>query len=171
MQNLPARTLSALQILQSSAAFTPTIRQISKEPDSGELAQSVHARVRMNLVADALAARVKQFAIRVVKFARTLPRDPSGDAIGRQLIRSATSESANYHAARRARSRREFIAKLGVVAEEADETEHWLDILRAIPLEPGPELDALYIESRELRAIFVQSVRTARRNQAKNPTP
>ena len=76
--------------------------------------------------------------------------------------RSASGVSANYHAAGRARSRAEFIAKLGVVAEEADETEHWLTVMRDAQLTSGVEFDWLLNESRELRAIFVQSVKTAR---------
>jgi len=62
-----------------------------------------------------------------------------------------------------------IIAKLGVVAEEADETEHWLDVIRSSGLAKGAELEWLYSESRELRAIFVQSVKTARRNHGGTP--
>jgi len=85
----------------------------------------------------------------------------------RQLARSGTSISANYRAAGRARSRAEFTAKIGVVAEEADEAEHWLEILRESRLASGAELDSLWQESRELRAIFVASTATARANQRK----
>lgn len=72
--------------------------------------------------------------------------------------------SSNYRAARRARSRREFVAKLGVVVEEADETEGWLEDVEAAKLASGVEFDWLLNESHELRAIFVQSVKTARAN-------
>jgi len=65
---------------------------------------------------------------------------------------------------RRARSRAEFIAKIGLVAEEADESEHWLDVLEESGTASGPELDSLRQESRELRAIFVASATTARKN-------
>jgi len=97
-------------------------------------------------------------------FVRTLPQNPSTDMIGRQLAKAATSESANYRAARRARSRAEFIAKMGTVAEEADESEHWLDVLAESRTGSGPEFEWLLGESRELRAIFVASARTARAN-------
>jgi len=78
----------------------------------------------MNSQAEKLRQRVKHFAVRVVRFVRTLPCEPAGDAIGRQLVRSGTGVSSNYRAACRARSRAEFIAKLGIVVEEADEAEH-----------------------------------------------
>lgn len=93
-----------------------------------------------------------------------LPRDPSTDAIARQLAKAAPSESANYRAARRARSRAEFVAKIGTVAEEADEAEHWLDVLRESGVGSGSEFEWLLNESRELRAIFVASATSARAN-------
>ena len=101
-------------------------------------------------------------------FARALPRDPASGEIARQLTRSGTGESANYHAARRGRSRAEFIAKLGIAAEEADETEHWLIVVTETQIVTSPpllkELAWLLDEARQLRAILVQSVRTARAN-------
>ena len=122
--------------------------------------------------ADDLAARVKRFAIRAIKFARGLPRGPAIDGMVRQFADAATSQSANYGAARRGRSRREFVAKLGTVVEESDETEHWLAVIRganlAITDTAIQELDWLTSEAAELRAIFGQSVRTARANLAKN---
>jgi four helix bundle protein len=115
--------------------------------------------------ADELAARAKCFAVRVLKFMRTLPHEIPIDAVARQLAKSGPSVSANYRSARRARSRVEFIARLGIVADEADESEHWLEVLRESELANGPELDWLIDESRELRAIFVRSVTTARANR------
>jgi len=121
--------------------------------------------------ANELADRLKRFAIRIVTFARALPRDPACGEIARQLTRSGTGESANYHAARRGRSRAEFIAKLGVAAEEADETEHWLIVVTETQIVTSPpllkELTWLLDEARQLRAILVQSVRTARANYPK----
>jgi four helix bundle protein len=118
--------------------------------------------------ANELAARLKRFATRIVIFARAMPRDPSSEVLAKQLTGSGTAESANYHAARRRRSRAEFIAKLGVAAEEADETEHWLTVIHdahIISTTAGlKELDCLLDESRQLRAILVASVKTARTN-------
>jgi four helix bundle protein len=118
--------------------------------------------------ADALRARVKRFAIRVLRFVRTLPRDPVTDSVARQLAKSGPSVSANYHSAGRGRSRDEFIARLGVVVDEADESVHWLTVLRDGGLAAGKELDWLIGESGELRAIFSASLSTARRNHRGN---
>lgn len=97
-----------------------------------------------------------------------MPRDPSSEVLAKQLTGSGTAESANYHSARRARSRAEFIAKLGIAAEEADETEHWLTVIsdaHIISTTAGlKELHWLSDESRQLRAILVASVKTARAN-------
>jgi len=122
----------------------------------------------MSSTADLLAKRTREFATRIVRFARRFPGDGATQDIARQLVRAATSESANYQAARRGRSRAEFIAKLGIVAEEADETEHWLQLVAEAGLVTTPaaldELAWLTGEAAELRAIFVQSVKTARKN-------
>ena len=122
----------------------------------------------MSSKANELAARLKRFATRIVIFARAMPNDPSSDVLARQLTGSGTAQSANYHAARRGRSRGEFIAKLGVAAEEADETEHWLTVIHdahVISTTTGlKELESLMNESRQLRAILVASVTTARTN-------
>ena len=117
----------------------------------------------VSIESDQLAERARHFAVRILKFARTLPRGPAFDPVVRQLAASATSVAANYRAAR-ARSRAEFIAKIGLVAEEADESEHWLEVLEESGTASGSEFDALRRESRELRAIFVASATTARKN-------
>ncbi len=111
-----------------------------------------------------LRERVKRFAIRIARFVRTLKQTMEGQEIGRQLLRAGTGVSSNYHAAGRGRSRAEFIAKLGVVLEEADESEHWLDVLHKSDIGCGPELDWLRDEAAQLRAIFQQAVKTARAN-------
>jgi four helix bundle protein len=76
-----------------------------------------------------LRIRTKSFAVRIVKLFRSLPRTEEARVIGRQLLRSGTSVAANYRAVCRSRSRAEFIAKVGVVVEEADETVLWLELL------------------------------------------
>ena len=97
-----------------------------------------------------------------------MPTDPSSQVLVKQLTGSGTAQSANYRAARRGRSRAAFIAKPGVAVEEADETEHWLAVIRdahIISTTTGlKELAWLCDESRQLRAILVTSVRTARAN-------
>jgi four helix bundle protein len=114
--------------------------------------------------AEELRHRVKSFAIRLLKFVKTLPRDPATSEVAHQLARSGPSVSSNYHSACRARSRREFISKLGLVLEEADESEHWLKLLGDGTLVEGSELDWLQSEASQLRAIFKASVTTARAN-------
>jgi four helix bundle protein len=113
---------------------------------------------------DELRGRAKRFAIRVLKFVKTLPNDPATLAVARQLARSAPGVSANYHSAGRSRSPAEFRARLGVVLDEVDETVGWLEMLKASGSAAGSEIDWLVGESRELRAIFVQAVKTARFN-------
>jgi four helix bundle protein len=114
--------------------------------------------------ADLLSERSELFAVRILKFVRSLPHDPAADAVARQLARSGPGISSNYRSARRGRSRAEFIARLGIVVDEADETNHWLSVAAKTQLASGEELDWLLQESIELRAIFVRSLTTARHN-------
>ena len=111
-----------------------------------------------------LKARTKQFALRVMKLVDALPNTIAGRAIGNQLVRSSTSVGANYRAACRGRSKAEFIAKIGTVAEEADESAYWIEMI----MEGGllkPELALpLHEEAEELTAIFTASGRTAKAN-------
>src|SRR3954452_24524895 len=88
-----------------------------------------------------LKARTKQFAVRVMKLVDSLPRTIQGRVVANQIIRSATSVAANYRAACRARSRAEFIAKIGVVEEEADETAFWLELIVECEIRSGKQID------------------------------
>ncbi|MGA2075741.1 MAG: four helix bundle protein [Terriglobia bacterium] len=110
-----------------------------------------------------LRDRTKQLAIRVLKLCGSLPRTDAAHTIGRQLLRSGTSVAANYRAVGRARSQAEFVAKMGVVIEEADESVFWLELLVESGMVPKPRLEALTAEANELVAIFVASQKTARR--------
>lgn len=82
-----------------------------------------------NCNADLLKDRTKQFALQVIRLCRTLPRSPESTIIARQLLRSSTSVGANYCAVCRARSTADFVSKLGIVLEEADETLFWIELL------------------------------------------
>jgi four helix bundle protein len=115
-----------------------------------------------------LIARTKAFSLRILKLVDHLPRTTSGRAIGNQLVRSGTSVGANYRAACRSRSRAEFIAKLGIVAEEADETIYWLELIRDGNLLSANKLKELIKEADELTAIFTAGRRTSSRNQTSN---
>jgi four helix bundle protein len=110
----------------------------------------------------ALKNRTKQFALRVIRLCQALPKNDECRAISRQLLRSATSIAANYRAACRGRSKPEFIAKIGIVVEEADETVLWIELLIEANLFPGEKLQPLLKEAKELLSIFAASQRTAR---------
>jgi four helix bundle protein len=122
----------------------------------------------VNEVTEALRQRARRFAVRLVKFLRSLPHDSATTEIVRQLAKAGPATSANFRAACRGRSRREYIAKLGVVVEEADETEHWLLVLIEAEIASGSEVQQLLDEARQLRAIFKASHDTARRNDQVN---
>jgi len=112
-----------------------------------------------------LKGRTKQFGLRVMCLVDALPNTTSGRAIGNQLIRSGTSVGANYRAACRGRSRAEFIAKLGIVVEEADECCYWLELIMEGGLLPPVKVMPLHTEAEELTAIFVAAVHTAKKNE------
>src|SRR5213594_4154777 len=116
-----------------------------------------------------LSDRTRAFALAVVRFVQRLPRNPTADVIGKQLLRAGTSVGANYRAACRARSRREFIAKMGIVEEEADESQFWLDLLIARGATDSDRAVALRQEASQIVAINVSSIRTARRTPRSNP--
>jgi len=111
---------------------------------------------------EVLKDRTKSFALRIVRLYRSLPRSEEARILGTQLLRSSTSIGANYRAACRGRSRAEFIAKLGIVLEEADETVYWLELIQEAGIFPENRLSDVAKEANELVAIFVSSVRTAK---------
>jgi len=106
--------------------------------------------------------RTKDFAKRVINLCRQLPETREGRLIGNQIFRSGTSVGANYRAACRGRSKAEFIAKLGIVLEEADETLYWLEILSETKIVKANLLKSLMKEADELVGIFVASLKTAK---------
>ncbi len=108
-----------------------------------------------------LRARTKRFALRVLCLYRSLPSKDEARIFGKQVLRSGTSIGANYRAACRARSKAEFVAKLGIVLEEADETIYWLELLVEGGIVKGEKLESLIREANDLTAIFVASLRTA----------
>jgi four helix bundle protein len=110
-----------------------------------------------------LRARTKEFAIRIVHLFRSLPQAKEAQVIGNQLLRCGTSVGANYRAACQARSKAEFIAKIGIVAEEADETVFWIELLSDIGIMKKERLEPLRKEAQELTAIFSASRQTAKR--------
>ncbi|MHC4562260.1 MAG: four helix bundle protein [Planctomycetota bacterium] len=109
--------------------------------------------------------RTKQFALRVIRLTEALPKGRLADVLGRQLLRSGTSVGANYRSACRAKSRADFIAKMGIVEEELDECMYWLDLIIEESLVSRQRLTPLMAEANELLAMTVSSIRTARNNR------
>lgn len=107
--------------------------------------------------AEELKERTKKFALRVLKLVAALPNNVQGKAIGGQLVRSGTSVAANYRAACRGRSRAEFIAKIGVVEEEADESAFWLELIIDSGLLRVGNVPPLLQEANELIRIRARS--------------
>ena len=110
---------------------------------------------------DNLKQRTKEYALQVIRLVRALPSKPEGWVIGKQLLRSGTSVGANYRAACRARSRAEFVAKLGIVIEEADESAFWLDLIIESGLLKEDLVEPILKETDEILAIMISSSNTA----------
>ncbi|MGO9088081.1 MAG: four helix bundle protein [Candidatus Sulfotelmatobacter sp.] len=122
----------------------------------------------MVLTPKELQQRTRAFAMRVLRAFRSLPDSREGRILGQQLLRAATSVAANYRSACRARSRRDFLSKLGIVEEEADESLFWLEFIAEAGLIPQVKLKDLISEASQLTAIFVASRQTARNNNRKS---
>jgi len=117
-----------------------------------------------------LKRRTKQFALRCLKLADSLPKSNSGRIAANQLGRCGTSVGANYRAACRARSKLEFLSKLGICEEEADESGFWIEIIMEGGMKPTKLLRPLHPEADELTRIMAASIRTARPRRAiQNP--
>jgi four helix bundle protein len=114
---------------------------------------------------EALRDRTKKFAMRGIRLFQRLPHLTEAQVLGKQLLRAATSVGANYRAAGRARSKAEFVAKIGIVVEEADEAIFWLECLMESGIVKPDLLRDLLAEANELVAIFAASQRTARQSK------
>ena len=112
-----------------------------------------------------LKPRTKQFAIRAIRLVEALPATRTADVIGRQLMRSALSVGSNYRSACRARSRADFVSKMGIVEEEIDECLYWMEMLIESGAMKQERLEPLMSEASEIAAMVVASIRTARRNR------
>ena len=116
----------------------------------------------MGEIAEELKARTMRFALDVCALIKHLPHSEPSQTVQRQLTKAATSVAFNYRAACRARSHKEYTAKIGLVDEEADESVGWLEFIEAARLLKSSELVRLIVESRELAAIMSASYGTAR---------
>jgi four helix bundle protein len=110
-----------------------------------------------------LKQRTKAFAIRVVRMVKVFPKGIASNVIAYQIVKSSTSTAANYRAACRAKSNTDFIAKIKIVEEEADETLFWLEIISEIELVKKVRIVELIKEANELTAIFSSSAITAKK--------
>jgi four helix bundle protein len=109
-----------------------------------------------------MKTRTKRFALAVIRFVQSLPKDRVADVLGTQLLRAATSVGSNYRAACRAKSTADFIHKLKIVEEESDESQFWMEILVESGLIALEKLDALIREADEILAIIVATLKSVR---------
>lgn len=119
------------------------------------------------MTSEDLKKRTKVFSIEIIYLTRLFPKNDEGFIIKKQIIRSATSVAANYRAVCRARSSADFISKIAIVEEEADETLFWLEIATEIELVNSEQAAKLMDEANQLTAIFSASRKTARTNNMK----
>ena len=112
-----------------------------------------------------LKNRTKNFALRILKLSRTLNNNMQEKIIAKQILRSGTSVAANYRAALRGKSKADFISKLGIVIEEADETMFWLELIMEDKILRKELIENLYRENNEIVAIMVTTRNTAIKNK------
>lgn len=112
-----------------------------------------------------LQERTKKFALDIITFTERLPNTRAGNVLGKQLLRAGTPVGANYRAACRSISRADFISKINIVEEEADECMYWLDLIEGAKISNQTQIDVLRKEADELTAIFTASGRTAKQNK------
>ena len=111
-----------------------------------------------------LQKRTKEFALRIIRMFATLPKSTEAQVLGKQVLRSGTSVGANYREAHRARSKAEFISKVGDCLKELDETAYWFELLTESDLVPSSKLSALQDECQQLLAIFTSIAKKAKSN-------
>ncbi|HSN08082.1 MAG TPA: four helix bundle protein [Hanamia sp.] len=112
-----------------------------------------------------LQKRTKKFHVDIIKLCSDFPRNATGFETAKQLIRSAGSVGANYRATVRAKSNADFIYKIEIVLEEADESHYWLEVVKEAGIKTGTEVDRLIDEANQLTAIFAATDKTAKANK------
>ena len=117
------------------------------------------------MTAEIMKDRTKKFAKQIILLCRKLPKNREGNLIGNQIFRSGTSVASNYRAACRGRSKAEFIAKMGIVEEEADETIFWLEVIEEVEILKNDSISSLMQKCNEILSIVVSSINTARRRK------
>jgi len=112
--------------------------------------------------------RTKLFALGIIQLVESLPKERTAEVLSRQLLRSGTSVGSNYRSACRAKSMADFISKMGIVEEEADESLYWMELLIEAGIEVSLQMKALMKEAGELLAITVASIQTSRKSKNLN---
>jgi four helix bundle protein len=112
--------------------------------------------------ANEMKKRTKAYGLAIIKLVESLPNTPTNRVIGNQLLKCGTSVGANYRASCRAKSKADFIAKMGIVEEEADETVYWMEMLVDAGIVPSSAVAELCVEGDQIVAITVSSINTAR---------
>jgi four helix bundle protein len=115
--------------------------------------------------ADEMKKRTSAFALRIIHLVEALPKTRTADVIGKQLLRCGTSVGANYRASCRAKSQADFVAKMGIVEEEADDTIYWIELLIESNLVGKDRVANLLDEANQIVSITVSSIKTARDNK------
>jgi len=115
--------------------------------------------------ADEMKKRTRAFALRIIRLVESLSKTRTAAVIGKQLLRCGTSVGANYRASCRAKSQADFVAKMGIVEEEADETIYWIELLVESGLTEKDRVANLLDEANQIVAIVVSSIKTARENK------
>jgi four helix bundle protein len=115
--------------------------------------------------------RTKLFALGIIQLVESLPKERTAEVLGRQLLRSGTSVGSNYRSACRAKSIADFISKMGIVEEEADESLYWMELLIEAGINVNLKMEALMKEAGELLSITVASIKTARKSQSLSRKP
>lgn len=121
-------------------------------------------------MANDLKDRTKKFAVTIIRFIRTLPKNDEGSILGKQLLRSGTSVGANYRSACKGKSTADFINKITIVEEEADECCYWLELIIEAEISNKNLVEPILKEANELTAIFTATGKTAKANKLKQET-
>jgi len=123
------------------------------------------SRGRNDMNQEEMKQRTKLYALGIIQLVESLPKERTAEVLGRQLLRSGTSVGSNYRSACRAKSIADFVSKMGIVEEEADESLYWMELLIEAGIEINMKMDALMKEAGELLSITVASIKTARKSQ------
>ena len=139
------------------------VRNIASAQTSYIVHQTSYINKHQTMTREEHYQRLRQLGIRIIRMVDEMPNRISSNAIAKQVVRSGTSPAANYRAACRGKSDRDFLNKLKMVEEELDETLHWIEMIQETDMFPSNRLDNLHQECEELLKITTSSLKTMRR--------